>query len=333
MTHQQTYSYPPTDPDQPDRVTSDPVPVPPPAEDRATEDRASEDRDETDVAGAEDTPAEDVTDRVPEESLDDQGTFEDPVLSEERTDPDDLTAVTPNQDGEVTDTGADRDEPEFHEPAAQPTAFGAATVGGAAAAAAMAGPSRDATDERERDATDERDAFDKRDTFDERDAVDERDATDERDAFDERGEGAAIEDEPVAEEDRSVDADRVDADRVDAAPPAAIAEPQTEIAEPHAEMLPGDVPAEPVTALWGDDTAQSFRDRWRDVQLRFVDDPQGAARDAQSLVDDAVQSLTTALTSQRDELGGWSSTDGNDTEQYRVAVRQYRDFLDRLLGL
>jgi hypothetical protein len=102
---------------------------------------------------------------------------------------------------------------------------------------------------------------------------------------------------------------------------------------PQAEMLPGAVPAEPVTGLWGEDTAQSFRDRWRDVQLRFVDDPQGAAREAQSLVDDAVQSLTTALTSQRDELGGWTSTDGNDTEHFRVVVRRYRDFLDRLLGL
>jgi hypothetical protein len=300
MTHQQTYSYPPTDPDQPDRVTSEPVPVPPTAE--------AEDRDETDstaaVSSTEEDPAEDVTDRVPEETLDDQGTFEDPVLSEDRTDPDDLTAVTPSQDDDVADEDAprdgtedsaaiadtDRDEPEFHEPAAQPTAFGAATVGGAAAAAAMAGPSRDATDERDR--------------TDERDLTDEPYVTDERDEHDKYDEAA------VADADERV----------------------TD-AEPQAEMLPGDVPAEPVTALWGEDTAQSFRDRWRDVQLRFVDDPQGAARDAQSLVDDAVQSLTTALTGQRDQLGEWTSTDGADTEQFRVAVRQYRDFLDRLLGL
>lgn len=221
MTHQQTYSYPPTDPDQPDRVTSEPVPVPSPA--------ATEDRDETDTTAAADTP-EDVTDRVPEETLDDQGTFEDPVLSEDRTDPDDLTAVTPSQDDDVADEDAPRDSAED--------------------SAAIAD-----TDERVTDA------------------------------------------------------------------------------EPQAEMLPGDVPAEPVTALWGEDTAQSFRDRWRDVQLRFVDDPQGAARDAQSLVDDAVQSLTTALTGQRDQLGEWTSTDGADTEHFRVAVRQYRDFLDRLLGL
>jgi hypothetical protein len=299
MTHQQTYSYPPTDPDQPERFTSEPVPV-----------AAPEDRDETDTTTTADTPAEDVTDRVPEETLDDQGTFEDPVLSEDRTDPDDLTAVTPSQDDDVADEGeprdgtedsaaiadTDRDEPEFHEPAAQPTAFGAATVGGAAAAAAMAGPSRDATDERDR--------------IDERDLTDEPYVTDERDGTDERDERDTYDEAAVADADERV----------------------TD-AEPQAEMLPGDVPAEPVTALWGEDTAQSFRDRWRDVQLRFVDDPQGAARDAQSLVDDAVQSLTTALTGQRDQLGEWTSTDGADTEQFRVAVRQYRDFLDRLLGL
>jgi len=52
-----------------------------------------------------------------------------------RGDPDVKDTVT----GIETD---DSDGPIYHEPAAQPTAFGAATVGGAVAASAMAGPGR-----------------------------------------------------------------------------------------------------------------------------------------------------------------------------------------------
>ncbi|BEL09576.1 hypothetical protein Q0Z83_077670 [Actinoplanes sichuanensis] len=74
---------------------------------------------------------------------------------------------------------------------------------------------------------------------------------------------------------------------------------------------------------------QPLRDRWRDVQLRFVDDPKGATADAAGLVDEAVDKLSTAL---RDHKGSFAKgTD--DTEALRVELRSYRDILDRLLGL
>ncbi|MDG4756325.1 hypothetical protein [Micromonospora sp. WMMD710] len=91
------------------------------------------------------------------------------------------------------------------------------------------------------------------------------------------------------------------------------------------------VAAEPATLLDGD-TAQGFRDRWRDVQLRFVDDPQAAAGEAQSLVEEAIQALSSALAAQKSTLGGWQDAGSADTEQLRMAVRNYRDFLDRVLG-
>ncbi|MEO3746322.1 hypothetical protein [Plantactinospora sp. B5E13] len=84
------------------------------------------------------------------------------------------------------------------------------------------------------------------------------------------------------------------------------------------------------------ETVQKFRDRWREVQLRFVDDPSGAAADAQRLVEESVEALTTALAEQRAELGrgqGDGATgDATDTEQLRTAVRRHREFLDRILG-
>ncbi|ASW56399.1 hypothetical protein [Plantactinospora sp. KBS50] len=97
-------------------------------------------------------------------------------------------------------------------------------------------------------------------------------------------------------------------------------------------LPPGAVPTEPVTALIGD-RAGDFRDRWRDVQLRFVDDPQAAVGEAQGLVDEAIEALAAALSRQKDELGTWRQDGTNDTEQLRVLVRRYRDFLDRVLGL
>jgi hypothetical protein len=84
------------------------------------------------------------------------------------------------------------------------------------------------------------------------------------------------------------------------------------------------------------ETAQRLRSRWRDVQLRFVDDPQAALGEARGLVGEAVDSLTTALTEQRSRLDtdGGAGTDGDagETERIRVAIRHYRDFLDRVVA-
>ena len=74
---------------------------------------------------------------------------------------------------------------------------------------------------------------------------------------------------------------------------------------------------------------EPLRERWRDVQLRFVDDPKKAANEAAALVDEAVDKLAKALREQRGSLA--KNTD--DTESLRVELRSYRDILDRLLGL
>ena len=97
------------------------------------------------------------------------------------------------------------------------------------------------------------------------------------------------------------------------------------------EQLPGTVAAPELGPLFADPDAHAFRDRWRDVQLRFVDDPKAAADDAANLVDEAVEALAASLRSQKEQLAGAATSD--DTEQLRVRIRGYRDFLDRLLGL
>ncbi|WP_432828404.1 hypothetical protein [Dactylosporangium sp. CA-092794] len=99
-----------------------------------------------------------------------------------------------------------------------------------------------------------------------------------------------------------------------------------------AESRPGGVDVAAVGALWADGSADGLRERWRELQLRFIDDPRSVADEADRLVDEAVGSVTESLQRQRRELAAWQNQE-EDTERLRAAVRGYRDFLDRLLGL
>jgi hypothetical protein len=85
-----------------------------------------------------------------------------------------------------------------------------------------------------------------------------------------------------------------------------------------------------VAVFLADEAVQDLRQRWRDAQLGFVDDPRQAAEDVRSLVNEAIDKVVASLESQRNELG--AATDA-DTEQYRVTVRRCREFFDRLLSL
>ncbi|NUW39605.1 hypothetical protein [Nonomuraea rhodomycinica] len=74
--------------------------------------------------------------------------------------------------------------------------------------------------------------------------------------------------------------------------------------------------------------------RWRELQAGFVDDPGEAVRRADGLVGEVVEALTSALTSRTGELRQrWSGSDDHDTEQLRLALREYRTVLERLLAL
>ena len=110
------------------------------------------------------------------------------------------------------------------------------------------------------------------------------------------------------------------------------AEQQAAKAEPEPLIAAAPVPATAPTGaapFFPSSHTQPLKDRWRDVQLRFVDDPKGATSEAASLVDEAVDKLVQGLREQRGALA--KGTD--DTESLRVELRSYRDILDRLLGL
>jgi hypothetical protein len=131
-------------------------------------------------------------------------------------------------------------------------------------------------------------------------------------------------------------------DRHDEQPPDAVAvdvpyderrlDPPGDIhRDDHVGTTPGDGPATLDAAIWAEGSVQELRDRWREAQLRFVDDPRKAAADTRNLVDEAVEALTAALASHREQLN--SLPTNGDTEQYRVFVQRSRTFFERLLTL
>jgi hypothetical protein len=94
-----------------------------------------------------------------------------------------------------------------------------------------------------------------------------------------------------------------------------------------------DISARSATNLWNEDTIRGYQDRWGKVQLKFVDDPHNAAAEAEALITDVIASLAATVNAQKSNLDTWRSTkDADDTEELRMVVRRYREFLDRVLG-
>jgi hypothetical protein len=145
---------------------------------------------------------------------------------------------------------------------------------------------------------------------------------------------------PVADTDAEPDATQpVDAGTTGITP-TPVAEPaaaEPAAAEPAvAEQAPGGEP-EPEAAtgtaasLVGSLDVDGLRNRFLDIQAGFVDEPRQAVEEAGRFVDDLVQRVADALREQRGQLAG--ATDDASTEDLRLALRAYRQFVDRILGM
>ncbi|MFI7643443.1 hypothetical protein [Nonomuraea sp. NPDC049400] len=151
-------------------------------------------------------------------------------------------------------------------------------------------------------------------------------------------------------------------DEYAAAVPGAVTAPQGErdapYRDPYAGTGGGDIPPEPgpesgpvasdevpahaapEDVVLFDQDPDQVQARWRDLQASFVDDPGEAVRRADGLVGEVVEALTSSLTSRTDGLRDrWKNAkdaeDGEsaDTEQLRLALRDYRSVLESLLTL
>ena len=95
-------------------------------------------------------------------------------------------------------------------------------------------------------------------------------------------------------------------------------------------------PAETIsgTALFGDDELAGLRARWDNVQAGFVDDPRDCVHEADGLVSDVVDRLTAGFSQTRSRLEErWARGEEASTEDLRVALKGYRQFLERLLAV
>jgi hypothetical protein len=88
------------------------------------------------------------------------------------------------------------------------------------------------------------------------------------------------------------------------------------------------------TPLFAQHEAEQFHTHWTDIQASFVDEPQQAVEQADSLVAEVMQRLATVFADERKRLEQqWDRGDDTNTEELRIALRRYRSFFDRLLSM
>ncbi|MFI5762422.1 hypothetical protein ACIA8F_15950 [Streptomyces sp. NPDC051563] len=104
--------------------------------------------------------------------------------------------------------------------------------------------------------------------------------------------------------------------------------------------VPGTDPADSVHAVGSDEEplmgtagAERYRARWGEIQGRFVDDPQEAVREADTLMAEVVQSFADTLSEHRSGLGKQWEDRGEQvaTEDLRQTLQAYRSLVNRLL--
>ncbi len=90
----------------------------------------------------------------------------------------------------------------------------------------------------------------------------------------------------------------------------------------------------PLEPLFDDSVDHDFRERWREIQTGFVDEPRQAVEQADGLVAELMQRLAQSFSEQRNNLEHqWDASDKVSTEELRVALTRYRSFFERLLSV
>jgi hypothetical protein len=134
----------------------------------------------------------------------------------------------------------------------------------------------------------------------------------------------------VADREEAAVADGEEAAVADGEEAAVADQDEAAVAEEAAPVPSVAEPAAPA-GLLGSLDADGIRNRFLDIQAGFVDEPRQAVQEAARFVDELVQQVTDALQAQRGQLQ--EPLEEGSTEDLRLALRAYRQFVDRLLGL
>ncbi|RKS09038.1 hypothetical protein DFP74_4766 [Nocardiopsis sp. Huas11] len=82
---------------------------------------------------------------------------------------------------------------------------------------------------------------------------------------------------------------------------------------------------------------EDVRERWRTAQGAFVDDPERAVREADTLAAEVCDAVVARLNARRSALrsmweNGEDGGGGGDTESLRLAMHDYRVFVENVIG-
>ena len=142
----------------------------------------------------------------------------------------------------------------------------------------------------------------------------------------ERERSGSFEPHPAAAAPAAAGTSIFDVGREQGAEPAA-----AEGAEPAAAEAPEPAAAEAAAPAAPSLDADGVRNRFLDIQAGFVDEPRQAVEEAGRLVEELAQQVIDALQAQRGQLQ--VPAEEASTEDLRLAMRSYRQFVDRLLDL
>ena len=109
---------------------------------------------------------------------------------------------------------------------------------------------------------------------------------------------------------------------------------QTEASEMGTESSPARTEPSTDKSLFADADLSGLRSRWNDVQAAFVDDPKKCVQEADALVAEVVEQLTTGFSAVRSRLEEqWARGEEASTEDLRLSLKRYREFFQRLLSV
>jgi hypothetical protein len=78
---------------------------------------------------------------------------------------------------------------------------------------------------------------------------------------------------------------------------------------------------------------EDVRERWHTTQGAFIDDPERAVREADALASEVCDAVVAEMDARRTALrAAWEGGDGKDTESLRLAMRDYRHFVEHIIG-
>jgi hypothetical protein len=98
------------------------------------------------------------------------------------------------------------------------------------------------------------------------------------------------------------------------------------------EPTPGGEGRDRLEPLFDPGREQELRERWHELQSRFVDEPRDTVSDADSLVAELLRDLAQSFDTARSKLEQqWSSGEDVSTEELRLTLQRYRSFFERLL--